>query len=96
VLVGDHEVVIGTTEQVKPEVVVADKDGTIHAAHVTPKSPVHSAWDKKKQKALYRASPKAGPLFGASQVYTAYPSGRIEVPEDWNFFLPPAEVGVAF
>lgn len=96
VLVCDHKGSIGTTDG-KPEVVIAGQDGTIHAARVTPRSPAHSALDKKKQKALYRASPKAGPIFGASAVYTVSPSGNIEVPEEWNFFLPPhAEVGVAF
>lgn len=97
VLVCDHAGPIGTTAEVKPEVVIAGQDGTIHAARVTPRSPVHSAYDKKKQKALYRASPKDGPIFGGTSVYTVSPNGQIDVPEDWNFFLPPqAEVGMAF
>jgi hypothetical protein len=95
VLVCDHAGPICEAE-VKPDVVVAGQDGTIHAARVTPRSPVHAAVDKKRQKALYRASPKAGPIFGSSSVYTVSPTGQVDVPEVWDFFLPPAEVGVAF
>lgn len=85
----------GTMEHAdtKPQVAVASIDGTIFDAKITPVSPVHCAANNKKQKALYRASPKLGPLSGPSIVFVAAPGGEIQIPERWDFFMP--EVGLS-
>jgi hypothetical protein len=76
-----------------PQVAVASMDGTIYEAKITPLSPVHCAAKNKKQKALYRASPKNGPLAGPPPVFVAAAGGEIRIPERWDFFLP--EVGLS-
>jgi hypothetical protein len=77
----------------EPQVAVATMDGTIYDAKITPLSPVHCAAKNRKQKALYRASPKLGPLSGPPPVFVAAAGGEIQVPERWDFFMP--EVGLS-
>merc|ERR1719271_1187390 len=67
----------------EPQVAVASMDGTIYEAKITPLSPVHCAAKNKKQKALYRASPKNGPLAGPPPVFVADAGGEIRIPERW-------------
>jgi hypothetical protein len=84
----------GNVAHSKPATVaVASMDGTIYDAEITPVSPVHCAAKNKKQKALFRASPKNGPLSGPPPVYIAAHDGEIRVPERWDFFIP--EVNLA-
>jgi hypothetical protein len=82
-----------TSTVAEPQVAVASMDGTIYDAKITPVSPVHCVANNKKQKALYRASPKLGPLAGPPPVYIADAGGEIQIPERWDFFIP--EVGLS-